>query len=263
MGCGVSLCWRGVNFYKAQAKACGSLGALAGAERVFRCSLRVVHGGRSNGSGRSRKVGGGAGAETLVLGEGGGEALVPQGVAERFIQLEIHYLRDLQGQREVQVVELDRCSIGVHQPDADLFQIDRAGESDVIGEDRVAIIENHPLGASLHEDLGEALEVRGGGLLLHRVEIVDAQEEIVVSRGVDEGFGGECEGGVHDIEGFLVAEVIAQSEIIGTVFQTDHDEGEAERGGMMGRAWGTGRRSRPVVLDRGSSGDRVVLDTEE
>ena len=68
---------------------------------------------------------------------------------------------------------------------------------------------------------------------------------------------------VHDVEGLLITEMIAETEIIGAVLEADHDEGEAERHRTVCGAWRTGRRSRPIVCDSGFSGDRVVRDTEE
>ena len=170
---------------------------------------------------------------------------IPDGVSVGLVQLEIHHLGDFQGQREVHVVEIHGHAIRIQETDTDLFQILRTRKDDFVGENRVAVVEEDALGRTFDEDLRQALNVVRGGLLFHCVEVVDGQEKVGISCRVDEGFRLEFVGAVHDIEGFLVAEMGSETEIIGAIFQADHDEGEAEGDGTVRR---TGRATESSQL---------------
>lgn len=118
------------------------------------------------------------------------------------VHLEIHYLRDFQGQREIQRVEVDGDTIGVHQLDTHLLQINGTREGNRVREDRIAIVKNDSLGVPLDQDFGQTLQIRIIRFVLHRMKVVDGQQEITVARGVDQGFRSEGVGVFDRVKGF-------------------------------------------------------------
>lgn len=124
-------------------------------------------------------------------------------------------------------------------------------------------MEHDSVWGALYQDLGQTLNVIRSSLLFDGIEVIDCQEKVGITCGVDERFGQEFVGGVHHVEGFLEAEMVAEAKIIGAILEADHDKGETEGDGTVSGAFRTGRRSRPVMRDGGLAGDRIVSDTEE